>query len=156
MDCFICKYCFEPNWSGKTSEKQHPYRPNLFPGIHGQNSEDYPIKINSVGTTDLHICEPNLEVKLPTVRPYGQIKSRGGKSQRREEKKKLNSKKKKSKKKNVRKGRKVAKHQRVGCERVRSQLARGEMKNCAPLWREAHVELKTHKKLQLRRTGMDL
>jgi len=29
--------------------------------------------------------------------------------------------------------------------RVRSQLARGEMKNCTPLWREAHVEVKMYK-----------
>ena len=28
--------------------------------------------------------------------------------------------------------------------RVRSQLARGEMKNCAPLWREAHFEVKMY------------
>ena len=29
--------------------------------------------------------------------------------------------------------------------RVRSQLARWEMKNCTPLWREAHFEVKLHK-----------
>ena len=29
--------------------------------------------------------------------------------------------------------------------RVRSNLARWEMKNCTPLWREAHVEVKMHK-----------
>ena len=29
--------------------------------------------------------------------------------------------------------------------RVRSQLARWEMKNCTPLWREAHFEVKMHK-----------
>ena len=34
--------------------------------------------------------------------------------------------------------------------RVRSHLARGEMKNCTPLWREAHFELKMHKTPQLR------
>ena len=28
--------------------------------------------------------------------------------------------------------------------RVRSQLARGEMKNCTPLWREAHFEVTKH------------
>ena len=31
--------------------------------------------------------------------------------------------------------------------RVRSQLARWEMKNCTPLWREAHVEVKMYKTL---------
>ena len=35
-------------------------------------------------------------------------------------------------------GRKVGSLKR----RVRSQLARGEMKNCTPLWREAHFEVK--------------
>ena len=29
--------------------------------------------------------------------------------------------------------------------RVRSQLARGEMKNCTPLWREAHFQVKRYK-----------
>ena len=38
-------------------------------------------------------------------------------------------------------GRKVGSLKR----RVRSQLARWEMKNCTPLWREAHFELKMHK-----------
>ena len=28
---------------------------------------------------------------------------------------------------------------------VRSQLARGKMKNCTPLWREAHFEVKMYK-----------
>ena len=38
-------------------------------------------------------------------------------------------------------GRKVGSLKR----RVRSQLARWEMKNCTPLWREAHFQVKTHK-----------
>ena len=36
--------------------------------------------------------------------------------------------------------------------RVRSQLARGEMKNCTPLWREAHVQVKMYKTLGVRTT----
>ena len=36
--------------------------------------------------------------------------------------------------------------------RVRSQLARWVMKNCTPLWREAHVEVKMYKTPQLRTT----
>ena len=39
-------------------------------------------------------------------------------------------------------GRKVGSLKR----RVRSQLARWEMKNCTPLWREAHFQAKTFKK----------
>ena len=36
--------------------------------------------------------------------------------------------------------------------RVRSQLARWEMKNCTPLWREAHFEVKMYKAPQDRTT----
>ena len=36
--------------------------------------------------------------------------------------------------------------------RVRSQLARWEMKNCTPLWREAHFQVKMYKTPQLRST----
>ena len=36
--------------------------------------------------------------------------------------------------------------------RVRSQPARWEMKNCTPLWREAHFEVKMNKTHQLRTT----
>ena len=36
--------------------------------------------------------------------------------------------------------------------RVRRQLARWEMKNCTPLWREAHFEFKMHKTHQRRTT----
>ena len=45
-------------------------------------------------------------------------------------------------------GRKVGSLKR----RARSQLARWEMKNCTPLWREAHFEVKTYKTPQLRTT----
>ena len=45
-------------------------------------------------------------------------------------------------------GRKVGSLKR----RVRSQLARWEMKNCTPLWREAHFEVKMHKAHHYRTT----
>ena len=45
-------------------------------------------------------------------------------------------------------GRKVGSLKR----QVRSQLARWVMKNCTPLWREAHFEVKMHKTHQLRTT----
>ena len=45
-------------------------------------------------------------------------------------------------------GRKVGSLKR----RVRSQLARWEMKNCTPLWREAHFEVKMYKTLPCRTT----
>ena len=45
-------------------------------------------------------------------------------------------------------GRKVGSPKR----RVRSQLARWEMKNCTPLWREAHLQVKMYKTLGVRTT----
>ena len=36
--------------------------------------------------------------------------------------------------------------------RVRSHVVRGEIKNCTPLWREAHFEVKMYKTHQLRTT----
>ena len=45
-------------------------------------------------------------------------------------------------------GRKVGSLKR----RVRSQLARWEMKNCTPLWREAHFQVKMYKTPQPRTT----
>ena len=45
-------------------------------------------------------------------------------------------------------GRKVGSLKR----RVRSQLARWDMKKCTPLWREAHLQLKMYKTHQLRTT----
>ena len=45
-------------------------------------------------------------------------------------------------------GRKVTSLKR----RVRSQLARWEMNNCTPLWREAHVQVKMYKTRQFRST----
>ena len=48
----------------------------------------------------------------------------------------------------AREGRKVGSLKR----RVRSQLARWEMKNCTPLWREAHFQVKMYKTHQVRTT----
>ena len=45
-------------------------------------------------------------------------------------------------------GRKVGSLKR----RVRSQLARGEIKNCTPLWREAHLQVKMYKTHHCRTT----
>jgi len=45
-------------------------------------------------------------------------------------------------------GRKVGSLKR----RVRSQLARWELKNCTPLWREAHFQVKMYKTLGVRTT----
>ena len=87
------------------------------------------------------------------------MKSRDGKSQRREEKrrrKKTQVHDKVGKSRNTvlfrwfvaPEGRKVGSLKR----RVRSQLARWEMKNCTPLWREAHLQEKKLKTLRVRST----
>ena len=91
------------------------------------------------------------------------MKSRDGKSQRREEER--ISKKRKSQKKDrekVGKSRNTVffewfvapEGRKVGSLkwRVRSQLARWEMKNCTPLWREANFQVKMYKAPQLRST----
>ena len=101
------------------------------------------------------------------------MKSRAGKRQREEERvRRKKIRRKKSRRERVRKkmkmrekvgksrntvffqwfvapeGRKVGSLKR----RVRSQLARWEMKNCTPLWHEAHFEVKIYKTHQVRTT----
>ena len=85
-------------------------------------------------------------------------KSGGGKSQRREEQKRADQRRERVRRKKVQVREKVAKSRntmffqwfvapegrKVGSlkERVRSHVARWEMKNCTPLWREAHSKSK--------------
>ena len=93
------------------------------------------------------------------------MKSRGGKSQRREEKKKVDQRRESLRRKKIQVREKVGKSRntvffqwfeapegrKVGSlkRRVRSQLARWEMKNCTPLWREAHFQVKMYKTHQV-------
>ena len=95
-------------------------------------------------------------------------KSRGGKSQRRESEKEEDQRRERVRRKKIQVCEKVEKSRntvfstcfvasegrRVGLlkRRVRSHLGRWEMKNCTPLWREAHVEVKTQKKPHCRST----
>ena len=88
-------------------------------------------------------------------------KSRGGKSQRREEQKKEDQRRERVRRKKMQVREKVEKSRftvffqwfvapegrKVGSlkRRVRSHLARWEMKNCTPLWREAHFQVKMYK-----------
>ena len=100
-------------------------------------------------------------------RQHGQMKSRDGKSQRREEKRREEERERVRRKK-IQVREKVAKWgnnvffqwfeapegRKVGSlkRRVRSQLARWEMKNCTPLWREANFQVKMYKTHQVRTT----
>ena len=86
------------------------------------------------------------------------MKSRDGKSQREDQRRERVRRKKMQMREKVDslffqwfvapEGRKVGSLKR----RVRSHLARWEMKDCTPLWREAHFEVKTYKTHQLRTT----
>ena len=103
------------------------------------------------------------EVWKSNFRQYGQMKSRDGKSQREEKSRREKIREEKESEERslgARKGRKVAKHSvfpfpmicgsggsksRLAKRRVRSHLARWEMKKCTPLWREAHLQVKNLK-----------
>ena len=94
------------------------------------------------------------------------MKSRGGKSQRREEKRReeeRRSKRESLRRKKIQVPEKVAvffqsfvapEDRKVGLlkRRVRSPLGRWEMKNCTQLWREAHFEVKSEKNWRVRTT----
>ena len=110
------------------------------------------------------MVEGSLEVKLPTI--WTDEKQRWAESEKRRRKKITNWESVRRKKIQVREkvgksrntvffqwfvspeGRKVGSLKR----RVRSQLARWEVNNCTPLWREAQFEVKMYKAHQLRTT----
>ena len=111
------------------------------------------------------ILEGSLEVKLPTIWTDEKQMGRVREEKRRDEKRRRRRRKKKGEQTGARKGWKVAKHVffqwfeapegwKVGSlkRRVRSQPARWEMKNCTPLWHEAHFQVKMCKKPHARTT----
>ena len=99
----------------------------------------------------MYPIEGSLEVKLPTRGPYrkaevGRVKEEQGRSKKIREEKMSEER---------RFGRKVANHcvfpmicvsggskSRLAKRQVRSHLARGEMKNCTPLGRQPHFQVK--------------
>ena len=101
------------------------------------------------------IIEGSLEVKLPTI--WTDEKQRWEESEKRREKKKGDQKRESFRRKKIQVREKVGKSRntvffqwfvapegrKVGSlkRRVRSHLARWEMKSCTPLWREAHFEV---------------
>ena len=109
------------------------------------------------------MVEGNLEVKLPTMET--DEKQRWEESEKRREEKRREEERERVGKKKIQVREKVGKSRntmffqwfvapegrKVGLlkRRVRSQLARWEMQNCTPLWREAHVEVKMYKAHQL-------
>ena len=107
------------------------------------------------------IIEGSLEVKLPTIwtdekQSREEAERRERLEERRVRRKKMQMREKVGKSRNTvffqwcgaPEGRKVGSLKR----RVRSQLARWEMKNCTPLWREAHFQVKMYKTHQVRTT----
>ena len=107
-----------------------------------------------VNPTVLAFVKGSLEVKLPTIwtdekQSREEAERRERLEERRVRRKKMQMREKVGKSRNTvffqwfvaLEGRKVGSLKR----RVRSQLARGEMKNCTPLWREAHLQVKMYK-----------
>ena len=102
----------------------------------------------------IYIPEGSLEVKLPTIwtdekQSREEAERRERLEERRVRRKKMQMREKVGKSRNTvffqwfgaPEGRKVGSLKR----QVRSQLARWEMKNCTPLWREAHFQVKMYK-----------
>ena len=105
-----------------------------------------------------YLSEGSLEVKLPTI--WTDEKQRSEESEkRREEKRESLRRKKMQVREKVGKSRNTVFFQWFGTpegrkvgslkRRVRSHLARWEMKDCTPLWREAHFQVKMYKTHQL-------
>ena len=114
------------------------------------------------------MIEGSLEVKLPTI--WTDEKQSRAEAERREKRK---IRREKIRRERVR-GQKIQMREKVGKSRntmffqwfvapegrkvgslkrrVRTQLATGAMKNCTPLWREAHFQVKMYKTPQLRTT----
>ena len=96
------------------------------------------------------------EDEKSNFRQYGQMRSRDGKSQREEKSRREKIREEKESEKNTvffqwfvaPEGRKVGSLKR----RVRSHLARWEMKKCTLLWREAHLQVKKLKTRHVRAT----
>ena len=115
------------------------------------------------------------EVWKSNFRQYGQMKSRGGAEEpRREEQKREEEKREEQKREDQRRAsfrrKKIQVPEKVGKSRnnvffqwfvapegrkvgsLKRRVARWEMKNCTPLWREAHFQVKRCKTHQLRTT----
>ena len=113
----------------------------------------------------LRVVEGSFEVKLPTI--WTNEKQRREESEKRREEERR-SKRESLRRKKIQVREKVGKSRNTVCfqwfeapegrrvgllkRRVRSQLARWEMKNCMPLWREAHFQVKMYKAHQVRTT----
>ena len=136
--------------------------------------------IQSYHVISYHITEGSLEVKLPTVwtdekQRWEESENRRKEKRRAEqrrggerngEEKKKDHKRQSLRRKKIQVREKVGKSRntvflkwfvapegrKVGSleRRVQSQLARWEMKNCTPLWHEAHFQVKMYKTPQLR------
>ena len=132
-----------------------------------RNMDNYESKYISYAL-HLHIIANRGKFRSQASEKMDRWKSRGGKSQRREETNWEDQRRERVRRKEMQVREKVEKSRftvffqwfvapedwKVGSLklRMRSHLARWEMKNCTPLWREAHFEVKMHKTAQLRST----
>ena len=126
-----------------------------------QINEDYLVKhlswyvgwVKSYSYLNGASIEGSLEVKLPTIRTAEVGRVREEQRRERARRKKMQVREKVAKSRNTLffqwfvapEGRKVGSLK----QRVRSHLARCEIKNGTPLWREAHVEVKSRKHLSV-------
>ena len=117
------------------------------------------MKVATVRKCTGNMIEGSLEVKLPTI--WTDEKQRWEESERREEQKREDQRRESVRRKKMQMREKVGKSRntvffqwfvapegrKVGSlkRRVRSHLARWEMKNCTPLWREARFQVKMYK-----------
>ena len=124
-----------------------------------------------VGLGDYHIVYIHIYVCVIRI---SSRHSGGGKGQRREEMKREDQRRERARRQKMQAREKVAKPRntvffqwfvapagrKVGSlkRRVRSRLGRWEMKNCTPLRREAHLQVKMYKTLHVRATfgGLDV
>ena len=145
----------------------HPiYRTFVTSAVWGIHNYSFNIfQLGFIGCLSI-IIEGSLEVKLPTIwtdekQSRAEAERRGRLEERRSEekesgRKKMQMREKVGKSRNTvffqwfvaPEGRKVGSLKR----RVRSQLATGAMKNCTPLWREPHFQVKMCKTHQVRTT----
>ena len=131
----------------------------IAPAIWGQNSTFYSFsERNDEGCGSLARFDNRRKFRNQTSDNMDRWKSRGGKSQRREEQKREDQRRERVRRKKMQvrakswstvffqwfvapEGRKVGSLK----QRVQSHVARWEVKNCTPLWREAHLEVKMYK-----------
>ena len=178
-DTMCDQTCSQRLCSKKGEEKHHYHRDNnhnkyfkqLPAGAASATFHDSSAKLIKMSNYRRLVClSLSKEVWKSNFRQYAQMKSRDGKSQRREEKRREEDQKRESlRRKKIQVRKKVGKSsqnavfyewfvalegRKVGSlkRRVRSHVVRWEVKSCTPSWREAHFQGKMCKACHVRTT----